>query len=228
MALPWSHWIWISRDEARHQYFEQASSLPVDTHWSVWTFPNHFHRTSWGILSWSFYLWLSFWMTRARREKKNKTKHRNSQMSPDKWIKVCQVETDHSKISRGPSQTEHPGGSLLCNPTVCIWKKSSVHFSFFPGVALATSGIIYWIIRFLISLLMGSWKLRASIPVRLSRKLTLDFRNMVDFCPLQGKQPFIHFFHSTSLADSLVHKILPLLFFQLYWDIILTQYNSPI
>lgn len=144
---------------------------------------------------------------------KKKKKHRNSQMSPDKWIKVCQVETDHSKISRGPSQTEHPGGSLLCNPTVCIWKKSSMHFSFFPGVALATSGIIYWIIRFLISLLMGSWKLRVSIPVRLSRKSTLDFRNMVDFCPLQGKQPFIHFFHSTSLADSLVHKILPLLFF---------------
>ena len=84
MAPPWSHWIWISRDEARHQHFEQALSLLVDAHWSVWIFPNHFHRTSWGILSWSFYLQLSFWMTRARREtKQNKTKHINSQMSPD-------------------------------------------------------------------------------------------------------------------------------------------------
>ena len=129
MAPPWSHWIWISKDEARHQHFEQAPSLPVDTHWSVWIFPNHFHRTSWGILSWSFYLRLSFWMTRARRE--NKTKQNTGTVRWAQIIKVCQVETDHSKISRGPSQTEHPGGSLLCSPTVCVWKKSSVHFSFF-------------------------------------------------------------------------------------------------
>lgn len=118
---------------------------------------------------------------------------------------------------------------LLALQSHSLYLKEIICAFLFPGVALATSGIIYWIIRFLISLLMGSWKLRVTIPVRLSRKLTLDFRNMVDFCPLQGKQPFIHFFF-TQLAWQIHWCIRYFLFFffQLYWDIILTQYNSPI
>lgn len=62
---------------------------------------------------------------------------------------------------------------------------------------------------------MGTQELGVSMPIKVSREFILDFENMVDSCQLQGKWPFIHSFisHSTNLADSLVCKIFPLLFF---------------
>lgn len=100
MALPSSYWIWISRDQDRIQHFEQAPSLPVDGHIRKRLGPPQlFPQLEPNELFYS----RTFKRTGPSEwPGQGGKKHRNSQISPDKWIKVCQAETDHSKISRDP------------------------------------------------------------------------------------------------------------------------------
>lgn len=92
----------------------------MDIHRSVWVLLNYFHRPSRVTLLWNFNYNCPEWPGQGE-----KTTH--SQINASRYGKWKQITV------RSPgtlSQTEHPHGPLLSNPIICIWKKSSVHFSF--------------------------------------------------------------------------------------------------
>ena len=131
---------------------------------------------------------------------------------------------NRSQISRGPSQTEHPGGSSLCNPIVRIWKKSSVHFFCFLEWNWQPQELLNYQVSSIsqhINWFLGAKSKHACKPVKEIHFIFCQHGRFLSTAK-GNNHSFIHSFflpHSTSL-DSLVHKILPLLFSALF------RYNS--
>ena len=135
---------------------------------------------------------------------------------------------NRSQISRGPSQTEHPGGSSLCNPIVRIWKKSSVHFFCFLEWNWQPQELLNYQVSSIsqhINWFLGAKSKHACKPVKEIHFIFCQHGRFLSTAK-GNNHSFIHFFCPTQLAQ--IHWCIRyfLCFFQLYSDIILVPYNS--